>query len=180
MKNKPHITISEDFITDQHALFRTLVRDIEWDQRMQARKTASFGVPYDDSGVTYAMNPFPPWLDALTARVARHVGWQPNNCLLNYYPQRRSSMGMHADNVERLEPDTGIAIVSLGAPRMMVFERNDDSYMWGRDLEPGSLLVMDLDTQRTWRHAIPPRPLGPRISLTFRRMRSSAQVDEAV
>ena len=180
MKNKPNITISEDFVSDQHDLFRALVESIDWDQRMQARKTASFGVPYDYSGMTYEATPFPPWLEALATQVADQVGWQPNNGLLNYYPQRRSSMGMHADDVERLAPDTGIAIVSLGAPRMMVFERNDDSYMWGRDLPPGSLLVMDLDTQRTWRHAIPPRPLGPRISITLRQVRSDAAVDEAV
>ncbi len=180
MKNKPNITITEDFVADQHALFRALVRDVEWDQRMQARKTASFGVPYDYSGLTYATNPFPPWLEALASQVADSVGWEPNNCLLNYYPQRRSSMGMHADQVEHLDPDTGIAIVSLGAPRMMVFERNDDNRTWGRELPPGSLLVMDLDTQLTWRHSIPPRPLGPRISLTYRRILVDAQVEEAV
>ncbi len=180
MKNKPDITISEEFVADHVPMFRALVRDIDWEQSMQARKTASFGVPYDYPGMTYEACPLPPLLETLATQVATRVGWEPNNCLLNYYPQRRSSMGMHADDIERLEEGTGVAIVSLGASRMMVFERIDDSYMWGRDLRPGSLLVMDLDTQRTWRHAVPPRPLGPRISVTFRRILLDAEVDEAV
>ena len=45
MKNKPDITISENFVSDQHDLFRALVGSIDWDQRMQARKAVGFQLP---------------------------------------------------------------------------------------------------------------------------------------
>ncbi|MEM6994614.1 MAG: alpha-ketoglutarate-dependent dioxygenase AlkB [Myxococcota bacterium] len=169
MSTDPDITITNDFVADHAPLFRSLVDGIEWDDCMRARKTASFGVPYNYSQMSYAPAGFPDLVRGVAERVANHVGWTPNSCLLNYYPQRRSSMGMHADNIDRLHPDSGIAIVSLGAPRVMVFERDDGSNVCGRELRPGSLMVMGLVSQRGWRHGVPARPgVGPRISMTFR------------
>lgn len=171
MSTYPDITITDSFVNDHQALFSGLVDGVEWDQRMRARKTASFGVPYDYSGMTYDPEPFPDLLLPLAAQVEAHLGWMPNNCLLNYYPQRRSSMGMHADAVERLAPGSSIVIVSLGSPRVIVFERDDGSDVCGRQLAPGSLLVMSLASQNGWRHGVPARPgVGPRISVTFRRI----------
>ena len=171
MNTQPDITITYDFLPEQETLFRALIGSVEWDQRMRARKTASFGVPYRDAGIDYDAEPFPDAIAELLDRVATQLGWDPNHCLLDYYPQRRSATGMHVEPVEHLDPDTGIAIVSLGAPRIMVFERIDDGYMCGRELRPGSLLVMDLPTQAVWRHGVPARPgVGPRISATFRKV----------
>jgi len=42
------------------------------------------------------------------------IGFKLNNCLLNYYENGASRMGFHGDTIKMLEPDTGIAIVSVG------------------------------------------------------------------
>jgi len=38
-----------DFIPNHQELFDVLVNETIWDERMKARKTASFGVPYNYS-----------------------------------------------------------------------------------------------------------------------------------
>jgi len=168
MSSYPDISITNDFLTDHAALFARWVADVEWDQCMRGRKSAAFGVPFGEAPLS---DTFPSDLEGLAARVTARLGWVPNSCLLDYYPQRRSSKGMGTEPVDRLEPDTAIAVVSVGAPRVMVFEREDGSDVFGRELGPGSLMVMSLASQVGWRHAVPARAgVGPRISATFRRV----------
>lgn len=40
----PDILFSPNFIADHSKLFDVLMCDVQWDARMQARKTACFGV----------------------------------------------------------------------------------------------------------------------------------------
>ena len=168
MSSYPDISITNDFLTDHAALFSGWVEGVEWDQRMRGRKSAAFGVPFDEAPLSDA---FPSDLQRIAGRVTARLGWAPNSCLLEYYPQRRSSKGMATEPVERLEPNTAIAVVSVGAPRVMVFERDDGSDVFGRELGPGSLMVMSIASQIGWRHAVPARAgVGPRISATFRRV----------
>jgi alkylated DNA repair dioxygenase AlkB len=91
-----------------------------WDERIRRRRTASLGRSYDYSGMTYAEAPFPAWLTGLRDRVAARVGFAPDNCLMNDYPTGEHSMGFHFDNIEGIEPATGVAIVSLGGPRTLL------------------------------------------------------------
>lgn len=84
-----------------------------------------------------------------------------------------SSMGFHSDAVAQLEPDTGVAIVSVGAERTLRFRRIDDrARAWDFMLANGSLLFMSDDVQTAYQHAVPvERDAGARISLTFRALR---------
>jgi hypothetical protein len=50
---EPKIVLIDTFITDQSELFSELMVSVDWDERMKARKTASIGVSYDYSGITY-------------------------------------------------------------------------------------------------------------------------------
>jgi len=79
-------------------------------------------------------------------------------------------MGFHSDSAEELAPGTGVAIVSLGSKREIVFRSKADRSREYRLLLPsGSLLYMQPSSQEEWLHAIPKsESVGPRISLTFR------------
>ncbi|MBL4686037.1 MAG: alpha-ketoglutarate-dependent dioxygenase AlkB [Nannocystaceae bacterium] len=167
----PDITITDDFLDDHAALFSQLVASIDWDEGMYARKTASFGVPYDGPGAAIHRASFPHELQRVADRLGERLGWRPNSCWLHYFAQRRSALAMRAEPTDTLDPGSGVAIVSTGATRVMVFERDDGSDVCGRELRPGSLLVTGLASQRRWRHGVPARAgVGPRISLTFRRV----------
>ena len=160
----------EGFLPDQQRAFAWAVANVDWDDRIRARKTASFGVPYNYAGLTYAQRPFPPELESVRARVSKHVGMTANNCLLNYYPDGNARMGFHSDSAMGLVFDSGVAIVSLGAQRALRFRRIaklEDRL--NIVLAPGSLLYMRPEVQQEWQHALPrtSRP-APRISLTFR------------
>ena len=168
-----------DFLADSQALFDRLVDGIEWDDRIHARRVASFGVPYNYSGTIWQERPIPPELAPILDAVAAFAGYAPNNCLINYYADGGSTMGYHADSTADLEPDTGISIVSLGARRSISFRRsgfrrNDDrSDVHALVLDSGSLLHMSAPMQTQWRHAIlkDSSVAEGRISLTFRRVR---------
>ena len=173
---------SPGFLAGSDGLFARLAAEVKWDDRIRARRVASFGVPYNYSGTVWPEAPMPELLVPIVAAVAKAVGYEPNNCLANYYPSGDSTMGYHADSVVELEPGTGISIVSLGTPRVITFRREDDrSEIHELLLESGSLLHMTAAMQSMWRHAVL-RAEGVsagRISLTFRRIKHAESSDTA-
>ncbi len=150
-----------------------LVSSVAWDNRMTARRTASFGRPYNYSQIEYPETPFPsdllPLIDMLDAR----LGVRFNNCLLNYYETGDNTMGFHSDDTAGLFPATGVAIVSLGSVRHITYRSKDKpDIQKSFALQPGSLLYMDDSIQEKWLHAIKrQKDAGPRISLTWRAFR---------
>lgn len=172
MRPVPDIVLVSAFVPEAERLFQQLMQSVQWDERLRARKTASFGVSYDYSGMTYPEVEMPQELAEVGRLINRRLGFEPNNCLLNYYPDGASSMGFHSDSTGELAAGTGVAIVSLGSEREMLFRyKLDRSHEVGRTLEAGSLLYMTGLFQAEWLHAIPKSPSsGARISLTFRRI----------
>lgn len=158
------------FLSAHEAVLAWALREVPWDERIKARKTASFGVPYDYAGLSYAEAPFPPELEAVRAAVSRHLGVVVNNCLLNYYPDGDARMGWHADSAMALAEGSGVTIVSLGTPRPLRFRKTArPEERLNILLEPGSLLHMEDRVQLEWQHALPrSNRRGPRVSLTFR------------
>ncbi len=166
----PGIYLNPAFIADPDQLIAWLRTSVTWDERMKARKTASFGVSYNYSQIEYDPSPMPDVLDDLCTLIAAELGFRPNNCLLNFYPDGQSSMGFHSDITDGLAPDTGVAIVSVGSERSIVFRNKlDRTREIAHPLPSGSLLYMSEQIQQEWLHAIP-KSIGAkeRISLTFR------------
>jgi alkylated DNA repair dioxygenase AlkB len=95
--------------------------------------------------------------------------------LLNLYRDGDDSMGWHSDDEPELGERPVIASLSLGATRRfrMRHRRRKDLEPVAIDLESGSLLIMQGDTQRFWKHQVPKtrRTVEPRINLTFRSIR---------
>jgi alkylated DNA repair dioxygenase AlkB len=167
--------LDETFWPEPGVLFATLLTSVAWDERIRARKSASFGLPYNYSGITWPAVPFPEPLHPVLATLTPRLGYTPNNCLANYYLDGSSTMGYHADATDNLVPGTGIAILSLGAPRTLTFRHNQDRQRLERYLlAAGSLLFMTAALQADWKHAILADEVpGGRISLTFRCLMSS-------
>jgi hypothetical protein len=168
------IRLLRDFLPESHALYEHLAASVTWDTRIRARKSACFGLPYNYSGIEWPATPFPDAIAPLLARVSAEVRFEPNNCLANFYPDGKSTMGFHSDSTAELEPGTGIAVLSLGAERTITFRRVDDkSVCEHHSLPSGSLLWMSSEMQADWRHAIlaEETATGGRISLTFRRIK---------
>jgi alkylated DNA repair dioxygenase AlkB len=170
----PEVTIVPNYLdrTAATELYELLRDRIEWDDRISARKTACFGVPYNYSGLNYPPTAMHPALEPLCDRLQQTLGFLPNNCLVNYYLDGRSKMGFHADDIDHLATDSQIIIISLGAERKLSFRSNFDYSQRAAYLLPhGSLLYMSLETQTYWSHAIKrSTDREGRISLTFRQI----------
>lgn len=167
------ITYIEDFLDRADVLFSTLKSNVPWDERMQARKTASFGKAYNYSQINYPDQVFLPELESVNQQIHKELGFLPNNCLINYYPDGRSKMGFHSDQTDILEADTGVVIVSLGSTRVLRFRHIDDrDHRVDYPLPSGSLLYMTQEVQGRWQHAIPKADTDQdRMSLTFRQLK---------
>jgi alkylated DNA repair dioxygenase AlkB len=114
-------------------------------------------------------------------RVVAHVGVQFNSVGLNLYRNGRDSVAPHNDHLYDIREGFPIALLSLGAARRMIIRTKAAPRRSLRvDLEPGSLLVMDYETQIHYTHGVPKTNanVGERISLAFR-VKANQQPPEA-
>lgn len=166
----PDVRYIPDAFPDPDAALARLFAEVAWRSTMRARKTASFGRPYNYAGQTYDVAPMHEVVRCIGERAAEVAGHGFDGCLANLYDTGDQTMGFHADSYAELVPESVIAIASLGAARTLVFRSADRADRASFRLEHGSILLMDRATQAGWQHAIPrERGGGRRISLTYRR-----------
>ena len=167
------ITFIENFIEKPLELFEKLKNKVEWDERMSARKTASFGKAYNYSQICYPFQEFTEDLSILIELINKTLNFKPNNCLINYYLDGKSKMGFHSDQTDILYENTGVGIVSIGETRILRF-RNIENRELIKDFElpSGSFIYMTNELQDEWQHSIPKSDTeNGRMSLTFRKMK---------
>lgn len=169
------ITYIENFLSEPKQLFNLLESTVSWDERMTSRKTASFGEAYNYSQISYPFRAFPQAIQTLVETIHATLGFEPNNCLINYYLDGKSKMGFHSDQTDILHEGTGVVIVSLGETRTLRFRNiHDHSIIHNFELPAGSLIYMSNDVQQEWQHAIPTSDTTEgRMSLTFRKLTHS-------
>lgn len=114
---KPDLKIIENFVPSPEVLFRNIIENTIWDERMKSRKTASYGVSYDYSDIVYPETEMPNKLKCICLKIEKEIGFLANNCLMNYYLDGSSKMGYHSDSSEELLPNSGVVIISLGSKR---------------------------------------------------------------
>ncbi len=164
--------LKPNFILNPQNLFELIDGSINWDNRMKARKTASFGKAYNYSQMSYAFQEFPSFLEEIRQNIKVELNFETNNCLINYYENGQSKMGYHSDQIDILAENTGIVIISLGETRLLKFRKIEDKSIFTEfELPSGSLFYMNQEIQTTWQHAIPKsNTKNPRMSLTFRKL----------
>jgi alkylated DNA repair dioxygenase AlkB len=123
-----------------------------------------------------------PILEAAT-RGIESTGVPFNSVGLNLYRDGHDSVAPHHDHLNEILKGFPIALVSLGATRRMsIRAKAQPRSVIHVDLEAGSLLVMDYETQLHYTHGVPKTtdPVGERISLAFRVKRArGASVDDS-
>jgi hypothetical protein len=143
-----------DFLDAPERLFEELLATVVWDTRLRNRKTASFGIPYNYSGLTYPEIPFPSAIAALAEQATTPLGFRPNNALLNLYAGN-GGMGFHSDSSAALATDSGVGIISLGAARELVFRRSGANYS---NSLPGASSACRFRCRRAGNTPSPPHP----------------------
>lgn len=181
------VTYYSQFIEPQEAtrIFKSLLEKTPWQQDdikvygkvyAQPRLTALYannGLPYSYSNITMHPHLFTPVLDKIREQVELVSNEKFTTCLLNLYRDGKDSNGWHSDDEKELGKNPTIASVSLGASRVFKFrEKRATSNVHSIKLEPGSLLLMQGETQHNWHHQVPKtsKLVKPRINLTFRKI----------
>lgn len=133
---------------------------------------AAVGVRYTYSRLTHVGEGWHPRLAELTQRVSEVAQVEFNSILLNRYRNGSDSMGMHTDAEPELGINPAVATLSVGATREFRLHHRLRKEKRSYQLTHGSLLIMAGTSQHHWLHGIPKtkRPVGERISLTFRRI----------
>ncbi|XP_037071446.1 pre-mRNA-processing factor 39-like [Pollicipes pollicipes] len=167
-------------------MFHTLRRYVKWHQTRQVapdgrfvalkRLVAWFGpCSLEESGLMMPANDsWAPELLDLLQRLMQLTGQEFNSCHLSLFRSGHDHEPWHTHDQPTLGRQPAIAIVSLGAVRN--FELRQKSGGGTRFLRfplfPGSVLLMEGNTQEDWVHQVPKDPLAKeeRISLQFRVM----------
>lgn len=163
--------------------YNTLLKDINWKEDAitvfgktypQPRLTALLAEnerPYKYSSITMYPEVFSETVLNIKQKVEAISKTSFTSCLLNLYRNGQDSNGWHADNEKELGQNPIIASVSFGATRAFNLKHRQDKTLKHKLLlEPGSLLLMQGETQQHWLHQIAKtkREVKPRINLTFR------------
>jgi alkylated DNA repair dioxygenase AlkB len=120
----------------------------------------------------------PPALAEIAAKAGEVTATRFNSVGLNLYRDGHDSVAPHNDHLYEIVENHPIALISLGATRLMTI-RSKGPLDSGRrklrrafdiDLEAGSLLVMSYETQLHYDHGVPKAKgtVGPRISAALR------------
>lgn len=171
-------TLEADYLLEQ------LLENVIWQQEKikiygqihkLPRLTAWYGDEgkrYTYSGITvYSLNWINP-LSEIKSRIEEVSGDLFNSVLINRYRDGSDSISWHADDEHELGPCPLIGSLSFGEARSFQMKHKFRDEKFQITLEHGSYLLMKGNTQRNWLHRIPKskRPLGERISLTFRQI----------
>jgi alkylated DNA repair dioxygenase AlkB len=133
---------------------------------------------YRFSGRTLEPASWTPDIEDIREKIQRDYGGEYNSVLLNRYASGQDSVSWHSDDEPEMDSTHPIASVSLGTSRTFLVRPVADNQNAQRDLRTyllnsGSLLVMPPEFQQKYRHCVPKSAAacGPRINLTFRRMK---------
>ncbi|KAL5257292.1 hypothetical protein ACHWQZ_G012276 [Mnemiopsis leidyi] len=151
------------------------------------RKVSYYGSePYSYGKTTHRSNPYlaGPLFERIFERLTPILGsdFTKENycCLATLYENGSVGIPHHSDNESQIASDSTIHTISLGGKRTLQF-RSTTGLFFEHNVEfpHGSVYSMTTASQSAWSHSIVREQSisDPRISLTFRRMRSSEQAD---
>ena len=152
------------------AWFDALHATIPWQHQRRVMYERELDVPRLTASYRLDDPALPPPLGEAAALASREFGVAFNAVGLNLYRDREDSVAPHNDRLGELVAGHPIVLLSLGATRRMRISGKATRAKLELDLEPGSLLLMDYESQKHYDHGIPKQraATGPRISLAFR------------
>ena len=117
-----------------------------------------------------------PLLNVLKKKLELELGQPLNYALVQRYADGSDYIGWHSDAEDDMVENSWIASVTLGNERDFQFRRRGTKAGPILELSPiqhGSLLLMNMDTQKMYKHSLPKRAgiEAPRINITFRHMK---------
>ncbi len=174
-----------DFFTKEESdrFYKSLLKNTPWQQDSikfygkeipLPRLTAWFGaedMDYSYSGIQMKPHPWTDELLEIKFRVEEIACVDFTSVLLNLYRTGSDGVSWHADDEKELGANPVIGSVSFGATRSFQLKNKENPELKAKlELEHGSFLLMQGETQHHWLHQVPKtsKDVQPRINLTFR------------
>ncbi|GAB3701173.1 alpha-ketoglutarate-dependent dioxygenase AlkB [Mariniluteicoccus flavus] len=163
------------WMSGSDALFERLVTDVPWHAERRQMFGREVAVPRFTKFYE-ADEPLPdPLLDEAREQLSRHYAPELREPFVTaglcLYRGGDDSVAWHGDTIGRSKTeDTMVAILSVGAPRVLSLRPRGGRIRERFALGHGDLVVMGGSCQRTWEHAIlkTAQAVGPRVSIQFR------------
>ena len=170
------VEVRSSWTEDPDALFTELSAAVPWRAERRQMYDRVLDVPRLVSFCDLTAEPAPhPAIVGLRRRLndmyAGELGEPFTTAGFCLYRDGSDSVAWHGDTIGRSSTyDTMVAIVSLGATRVLAMRPKGGGTSLRFPQHHGDLLVMGGSCQRTWEHAVPKTtaPTGPRISIQFR------------
>ena len=108
-------------------------------------------------------------LRAMAAALSEHYGVGYRSLWVNLYRDQHDSTAWHGDNIGRIQAESIVPVLTLGASRRFLIRPTRGGRTWTFRPASGDLIVMGGRAQRDFRHCVPKEstPSGPRISINF-------------
>ena len=120
------------------------------------------------------INSFPCVKD-LMGKINAKSGAETNSCLITLFPDGKSSIRLHSDGEDEMDPASPICVFTVGAERKVEFlstyQTSTEKPLLSIIPKDGSLYAMKPGCQSYFRHRVPSvqGPVGRRYSLSLRK-----------
>jgi alkylated DNA repair dioxygenase AlkB len=170
------VDVCSGWMPDGDSLFDELVANTPWRAERRPMYDRIVDVPrllsFHDLAAGQTPHPrITELCDRLNDTYVGELGEPFTTAGLCLYRDGNDSVAWHGDKIGRgRREDTMVAIVSLGATRVLALRPKGGGTSLRLPQAHGDLLVMGGSCQRTWEHSVPKtnKPCSPRISIQFR------------
>jgi alkylated DNA repair dioxygenase AlkB len=150
-------------------LFEELLAAAPWEQRnrwMYTRRVVEPRLTAEYPTIAEAPHLM---LHTVAAALTSHYGVDYTSLWINLYRHDQDSTGWHGDLIGKVQEESVVPVLSLGATRRFLIRPVDGGRSTVLQPAAGDLVVMHGRSQRDWRHCVPKqtKQAGPRISVNF-------------
>jgi alkylated DNA repair dioxygenase AlkB len=157
------------WLTASDQLFDDLLRSAAWERRSRWMFTREVIEPRLTAEYPDVATAPHPGLHMVAAALSSQYGTDYRSLWINLYRDNRDSTGWHGDLIGKVQEESVVPVLSLGATRRFLVRPVDGGKSIRFQPSAGDLIVMGGRTQRDWRHSVPKQSQteGPRISVNF-------------
>jgi alkylated DNA repair dioxygenase AlkB len=151
------------------ALFLELIETAPWLQRDRWMYTRTVIEPRLTADYPEVAEVPQAALREIAAALSEHYGVRYRSLWVNLYRDQHDSTAWHGDNIGRVQAESIVPVLTLGASRRFLIRPTPGGRTWTFRPASGDLIVMGGRAQRDWRHCVPKEsePSAPRISINF-------------
>jgi alkylated DNA repair dioxygenase AlkB len=157
------------WLVGAESLFDELVSTAPWEQRRRWMYTREVDEPRLTAEYPHVDEAPQPALRDIAAALSAQYRTPYDRLWMNLYRDHRDGTGWHGDLIGKVQSESIVPVLSLGATRRFLIRPRDGGKSVAVHAAGGDLVVMGGRAQVEWRHSVPKQaiPATARISINF-------------